>query len=431
MLDINFIRENEAAVRKAITDKGVVLNLDELLTLDNQRRELQGQVDAARHDMNETAGLVARAEGSDRDDLIAKGKELKGSMGMHEAQLQAIEAQWRDMMLRVPNVPSADTPIGDDESGNVEIATWGKPTTFDFEPKDHVELGDSLNLLDLERGTKVSGFRGYYLKNELAILHWAVLWHTFKRMRERGFDVMVPPIVVRELALVGSGHFPGDRDEVYELTEGGDDANEKEVKYLAGTSEPSLLAYRADEIVEESELPLKYAGLSACYRREVGGHGKDTKGLYRVHEFTKVEQVIICKDDIETSLELFEDLRKNSTDILEELDLPHRVIQICTGDMGAGKYKMYDIETWMPSRNAYGETHSNSHLTDWQMRRLNLRYRTADGEIRFPYAMNNTAIASPRILIALLENHQQEDGSVLIPNVLQQYTGFTAITSKN
>src|SRR3989344_530552 len=427
MLDINFIRENEKAVRKAITDKGVALDLDELLTIDVQRRALQQEVDDMRHQMNEIAGAVPKAEADARGVLIEKGKELKAVAAEKEAGLQETEEQWRELMLQVPNVPSDDSPVGD-ESANLEIARWGEPTTFSFTPKSHIELGESLDLLGLERGTKVAGFRGYYLKNELALLHWAVLWHTFRRMQERGFTVMVPPIIVRELALVGSGHFPGEREEVYEVDASGEKV--RETKYLAGTSEPSLLAYRAGEILEAAELPLKYSGLSACYRREVGGYGKDAKGLYRVHEFSKVEQVIICEDDLEKSLELFEELRKNATDLLEELELPYRVLQISTGDMGAGKYKMYDIETWMPSRGGYGETHSNSHLTDWQTRRLGIRYRTKDGELRVPYAMNNTAIASPRILIAILENYQQEDGSVLVPVVLRPYVGFDSISPK-
>ena len=428
MLDINFIRENEAAVRKAIADKNVDLNLDELLKTDEQRRGLQQAVDEARHAMNEVAQAVPKAEGEEKEALIEKGKKLKEDSADHEARLSAVVDQWQEMMLRVPNVPSDDTPVGPDESANVEIAKVGDVPNFAFKPKSHIELGEELDLLDFERGTKVAGFRGYYLKNELALLHWAVLWHTFKRMRERGFVVMTPPIILREMALIGSGHFPGDKDEIYAVEEIGE--KEKEEKYLAGTSEPSLLAYRANEIIDEDELPLKYSGLSACYRREVGGYGRDATGLYRVHEFSKVEQVIICRDELDESLKLFEELRDNATDLLDELRLPYRVLQISTGDMGAGKYKMYDIETWMPSRNAYGETHSNSLLTDWQPRRLKLRYRTKDGEIRYPHAMNNTAIASPRILIAILENYQQEDGSVKIPDVLQQYLGFDTISPK-
>lgn len=451
MLSIDFIRENEKAVRKAIKDKGVELNLDKLLELDERRRELQQSVDGARHEMNQTADAVARAEKTEKNLLIAKGKDLKEMTQKSETELKAVEGDFAEMMFSVPNIPSDDTPIGPDESANVEIGTWGEKPQFAFEPKDHIELGLLLDGLDLERGAKVAGSRGYFLKNEVALLHWAVLWHTFKRMRERGFTVMVPPIVVREMALVGSGHFPADKEEVYEVEEyGGEkaapergahsdsetrreprpDKPGRERKFLAGTSEPSLLAYRADEIVDYDELPLKYSGLSACYRREVGGYGKDTKGLYRVHEFTKVEQVIICEADLSVSLPLFEEMKKNSTDLLQELELPYRVIQISTGDMGVGKYKMYDIETWMPSRQAYGETHSNSHLTDWQMRRLNIRYRTKDGELTFPHAMNNTAIASPRILIAILENNQQKDGSIKIPEVLVPYLGFDVISPK-
>lgn len=429
MLDIKYIRDNIEKVRHALTVKRVTLDLDRLISLDDDRRAMQQQLDDLRAKRNKTSDeIAAMTVQAERDAKIAAMRGERAHEKVLDEKLSQVESEWRALMLRVPNIPSEDTPIGPDETHNVEIMRWGEQPRFSFAPKDHIELGTALDLLDLERGTKVSGFRGYYLKNELALLHQAVIWHAFKKMHRKGFTVMFTPTMVKEMALIGSGHFPDGKDEIYEVEDS--TAEGKEQKYLIGTSEPSLLAYYADEILDEQQLPVKLSGVSQCYRREVGGYGKDTRGMYRVHEFTKVEQVVICRDDIAHALSLFEEIKENALEILSELELPHRVIQICTGDMGAGKYKMYDIETWMPSRNAYGETHSNSLLTDWQPRRINLRYRTKEGEIRFPYAMNNTAIASPRILIAILENYQQADGSVTVPEALRPYIGIDAIKPK-
>lgn len=429
MLDIHFIRENRNQVVRAIKDKGVGLDLDAFLALDEKRRALQQQVDAYRAERNTVSDAVAHEKDEQkRNELIARMQEKKEEGKTLEQELSQLEAQFAEQMLQVPNVYSEDTPVGPDESANREIDRWGEPPEFDFEPKTHIELGEALGVLDLERGAKVSGFRGYFLKNELAILHQALLWYVFQRMAEKGFTPMVPPTMVKEFALTGSGHFPGERQEIYEVQEHHE--KEKETKFLAGTSEPSLLAFRAEEILNESELPLRYVGLSPCYRREVGGYGKDVKGLYRVHEFMKVEQVVICRNDLAESLAFFEEIKEHALELLRDLELPHRVVQIATGDMGSGKYKMYDIETWMPSRGAYGETHSNSHLTDWQARRLNLRYRTESGDVVHPYTMNNTAVASPRMLIAIMENFQQKDGSIRVPEALQQICGFDVIAGK-
>lgn len=425
MLDSTFIRENPDVIKTAAKEKGVDFDVDRFLELDRRRRELQRRVDEYRHARNLASDKIAHASRSDKEELIVQMQRKKEEGGKLEEELQQLERAHQKMLLHVPNVYSDDTPVGGEEA-NREIARWGTPREFSFPMRDHIELGEALDGLDLKRGAKVSGFRGYFLKNELAILHWAVLWHAFLRMREKGFEVMSPPTLLKEFALIGSGHFPGDRQEIYEVEEyGGKDR--KETKFLGGTSEPSLLAYRADEIIDESELPLKYCGLSACYRREVGGYGKDAKGLYRIHEFMKTEQVVICRNDLSESLQHFEQIKENALELLRELELPHRIIQIATGDMGIGKYKMYDIETWMPSRGAYGETHSNSHLTDWQARRLNLRYRKADGTIAYPHTMNNTVIASPRILIAIMENFQQADSSILVPKALRPYCGFERI----
>jgi len=276
---------------------------------------------------------------------------------------------------------------------------------------------------------KASGFRGYYLKNEGALMHLALMRYAIDKMLKYGFTLLIPPTLVRGEVLFGSGHFPFDTDNIYvvdSLSHTKQDTDQKQ-KYLVGTSEPSLLYYHANEILDEAALPIKFVGFSQCYRSEIGSYGKDTKGIYRIHEFMKVEQVLVCKNDKAEAEKWHQTMLKYAEEFLQELELSYRVIQMCTGDMGPGKYKMYDVETWMPSRNSYGETHSASNLLDWQTRRLNLKVKGTDGKKYYPYALNNTVVASPRILIAIWENYQQKDGSIRIPTVLQPYMGIDSI----
>lgn len=435
MLDIKFIRENPEKVKEGCRKKGVKIDIDELLEIDRKRGEALRALEDMRAQKNAANKEIQRAESQkEKDKIILKMRELDGNNDRLDEKFRELDGEFNELMLLVPNIPSEDTPIGRDEKDNKEVEKWGVLPKFKFEAKNHIQLGEDLDLIDFKAGTKTAGFRGYYLKNEGAIIHFALILYAFNKIREKGFIPFIPPTLLREFALIGSGHFPAGREEVYQIgnpgqLEGGE--NTKESLFLAGTSEPSLLAFHADKTLDEKDLPIKMCGLSQCYRSEAGSYGKDTKGLYRLHEFMKVEQVVICRDDIKESNKWLEEMRKISQEILKDLKLPHRVIQICTGDMGAGKYKMYDIETWMPSRQAYGETHSDSNLTDWQTRRLNIRYRQKSGEIRFPYALNNTVIASPRILIAILENYQQEDGSVKIPDVLVPFVGKNEIRKKD
>jgi len=425
MLDIKFIRDHADQLREVAKNKNVEVDLDELLKLDDKRRKFIQEIEELQQKKNANADkmkAIAKMNDDDKKTAIAEGKEIKVAIAKIEPKLRKVDESYNALMALVPNIPSDDTPVGKDEDSNVEVDKWGKLPKFGFEPKNHIELGESLNLLDTERGVKVAGFRGYYLKNELAMMHFGLMMYSLQKLQDKGFQVMTVPAMVRDLALVASGHFPGERDEVYEVTDHTGEGD-KESKYLAGTSEPALLAYHANEILDEADLPVKLCAFSPCYRREVGSYGKDTRGVYRVHEFFKVEQVILCKNDTKEGLNLLEELKENSLEILRELELPHHIVQVCTGDMGTGKYKMFDIETWMPSRDAYSETHSDSYLTDWQARRANIRYRNKDGEVKYVHTLNNTAIASPRILIAILENHQQKDGSVKIPKVLQSYLG--------
>lgn len=433
MQDIKFIRENKKKFEETIKNKNINLDLRELLNIDDERRKFLQEIEALRTRRNEIADIMKKKQGKPDNDLIAEGRDIKEKVSSLEGKFKAIETRFQELMYLVPNIPSQDTPIGKDESFNKVVAEYGKKTKFDFEKKDHIYLGETLNLLDLEAGVKTGGFRGYYLKNEAVLMHLGIMWHTLSKLQEKGFELIVPPTLVKEFVLYGSGHFPSGREEVYQVAEPSalsDQENKKGPLYLAGTSEPSLLALNADKILSEEELPIKLCGFSQCYRSEAGSYGKDTRGIYRVHEFLKVEQVVLCKNDISESEKWLEKLREIAHEILTDLELPHRVIQLCTGDMGAGKYKMYDIETWMPSKGNYGETHSDSALTDWQARRLNIKYRSKNGDIKYVHTLNNTAIASPRILIAILENYQQADGSVRVPEVLKKYVGKVVISKK-
>jgi seryl-tRNA synthetase len=447
MLDIKFIRDNVDKVKKAIVDKNIDLDLDRVLDLDSQRRTVLAEVENLQSTKNAFSKEIATLSDADKQAKLLEMKELDSRHTEVKEQLRGLDEELSRLLLFVPNIPSPESPVGKDDSENVPWSYWSPaagnvdpkdeakvkevPTKFDFEPKDHMTLAADLDLADFEHGTEVSGFRGYFLKNEAVLIQYALFDYAIKKLRAKGFTIMQTPSLVREFALIGSGHFPAGRGEVFQVGNAAKLEDEtKEQTFLAGTSEPSLISYYANQILEGHQLPIQVAGISPCYRSEAGSYGKDTKGLYRVKEFMKVEQVVICKADINEGDKWLETLREISQEILQDLKLPHRVLNICTGDMGAGKYKMYDIETWMPGRNAYGETHSDSNLTDWQARRLNIRYRDTDGTIKFAFTLNNTAVASPRILIPILENYQQADGSVKIPEVLQAYVGTDVIKPK-
>ncbi|KKQ95251.1 MAG: Serine-tRNA ligase [candidate division CPR2 bacterium GW2011_GWC1_39_9] len=423
MLDIKFIRENRDLVKKAVNLKEMDVDIDALLELDMKRVELIKEVDNLRSEK--------KSDKRPSKEEIEKIKKIKEELTKKEGELRKIQDQFEDLMLRVPNIPSPDSPVGD-ESANKEVSKWGELPKFDFPILDHIELAKNLDLIDFLEGTNVSGFRGYYLKNEAVLLQMALMWMALDKLKRKGFTLMIPPTLVREFALTGSGQFPFAKTETYQVANAGTDKDEclKDPLYLVGTAEPSLLAYNANKILDEAELPIKLCGFSQCYRSEVGSYGKDTRGAYRLHEFMKVEQVILCTADLGESMKWLEQLRETAEEMLTELQLTHRVLSIATGDMGAGKYAMYDLETWMPARNAYGETHSDSNFTDWQTRRLNIRYKTREGKLVHPYALNNTMIASPRILIAIFENYQQKDGSINMPEALVKYLGFDKIIKR-
>jgi len=439
MLDIKFIRENLEICKQAAKNKNREVDWEKLLELDEERRKLIGEIEVKRAERNRQSTnkpintnnpITSRSSGiHDAVDAHSsqtasgqlsekqrkQGKKLKGEIGRLEDKLRIAEKAFNELMMTVPNVPDRSVPVGKDESGNKEIKKWGKVPKFDFKPLDHIELARKLDLVDFERGAKIGGFRTYFLKNEAAILELAVLFYTYQKLINKGYTPLIAPSLVKEFTLVGNGQLPWGREEIYHM--------EKDNVFLAGTAEVPVTAYFANEVLNEKDLPKKFVAFSPCFRREAGSYGKDTRGLYRLHQFNKVEQVIINKNDYKGSLQLHEELLRNSEEVMQDLKLPYRVMLMCTGEMGEPQVKKYDIETWMPGRAAYGETMSNSFMGDFQARRLNIRYRASDGTIKFAHTLNNTAVASPRILIAILENYQQKDGSVIVPEVLREFVG--------
>ena len=415
MLDLKFIRENPDAVREAIRVKNIALDLDDLLQRDRDLVALKQRVEAMQTERNANAKLVPKASPEDRPGLIQKGKDLSEELKALEPQLREQEDALKQLLLRVPNIPLPGVPVGKDEDDNVELRREGELPGFDFTPLDQVEILEKQGWADFERVARVSGSRSYLLKGDAALLEMAVLMFALDFLSQRGFTPLSTTALVRRETLVNSGHFPGDEESVYKL--------EGDELLLAGTADVPINSLYAGEQLSADELPLTFAGFSAAFRREAGSAGRDVRGLIRVHEFRKVEQYVLCRADQEEGLKWFERLLSNAEGLLQALELPYRVIQNCTGDMGAGKVLMYDIETWVPSEQKYRETHSCSYLGDWQARRTGLRYRDENGKLLYAHTLNNTGVASPRILVPLLENHQQRDGTVRVPAALRPYLG--------
>lgn len=422
MLDLRFIRDHAATVRRAIEVKGVNLDLDELLQLDRDLVALKQRVEAMQTERNANAKLVPKATPDERPALIQKGKDLSEELKELEPALRAHEDQLKQLLLRVPNIPLDSVPVGKDDSENVELRREGELPQFDFKPLDQVEILEKQGWADFERVARVSGSRSYLLKGDAALLEMAILMFALDFLSQRGFTPLSTTALVRPETLVHSGHFPGDEESVYKL--------EGDELMLAGTVEVPINSLYAGEQLSAAELPLTFAGLSAAFRREAGSAGRDVRGLIRVHEFRKVEQYVLCKADEAEGLKWFDTLLGNAEGILQALELPYRIIQNCTGDMGAGKVLMYDIETWVPSEEKYRETHSCSYLGDWQARRTGLRYRDEDGKLQYAHTLNNTGIAVPRALVPFLENHQQADGTVRVPAALQPYLGGKKVLGK-
>lgn len=417
MIDLNDLRSRPEVYQKACERKRINFDIPAFVALDAARREMLGDVEQLRAKQNTLSKEVPKLKGEEKTARLAELKELSPRLKDLEKNLADIEETWKRQQLLIPSIPHPDVPDGKDDTENVELRCCGEIPKFDFAPKSHVELGLALNLLDLERGAKIAGARNYFLKGDGARLHHAVLSLARDFIAAKGYTLMEPPHIVNYEAMMGTGYFPGGEEMAYHLDERDDNS------YLIGTSEVALAAYHAQEILRAEDLPLRYAGYSACYRREAGSYGKDTHGLYRVHQFYKVEQVVVCEASEETSAAFHAEILANAQSVLQLLELPYRVVAVCSGDMGQGQVYKNDIETWMPSRSSYSETHSCSTLHDFQARRLQLRYKDENGKVRFCHTLNNTLIASPRILIPLLEVHQQADGSVRIPAALRSYLG--------
>ncbi|RDV39309.1 serine--tRNA ligase [Bradymonadaceae bacterium TMQ3] len=413
MLDIKFIRENVETVKEAARNKRFDVDIDRLLELDERRRDLMSSSEKIRARRNEVAQAIPKASKEERPALIEEGKQLKEDLASYEEELVEVQSAYEGLMLMVPNVTLPEVPIGETDEDNQVIRHVGEPRTFDFEPRDHEELGELLGIIDKERGIKVGGARSYALRGAGALLEMAVMRLGMDLMVERGYEPIIGPLMVNESAMLGTGFFPYGQEDTYHL--------EKEDKYLVGTSEVILVSLNADEILERETMPRRYCGYSPCFRREAGSAGRDTRGVYRVHQFTKVEQVIICEADEATSRALHEELLGNSEALMQKLELPYRVALACTGEIGLGQVLKHEIETWMPSRGMYSETHSCSSLYDYQARRSGIRYRNEEGQMRYCYTLNNTLAASPRILIPILEHYQNEDGSVTVPEALRPY----------
>lgn len=422
MLDIKFIRENLEVVKMAATKKHINIDLDRLVAVDDERRSITSELEQKKAEQNRVSKDIAGA-GDDtvRQQLIAEMSVLKSEIQADEEKLKPIMEEWQALMLQVPQVPDMTVPDGDSDEDNQEVKRWSKedgeggdPKGFDFEPKDHIEIMTNLGMVDFERGAKVHGFRGYYLLGDGARLSWAIWNYAQEFFGAKGFIPVLPPTIVRKNNLYGTGHLPNDAEDLY-FTQDED--------VLIGTAEVSVMGYHSDEVLDKEQLPLKYLGFSPCYRREAGSHGKDTKGLIRVQEFYKVEQVILSEASHEESVKHHEWLNRNTEEFIESLGIPYHTVVNCGGDLGQGQVKKYDIELWVPMEKKYREISSASYFHDFQTRRFNIRYKDEDGKMRYAHSLNCTAIPTPRILVSMIENFQQADGSVKIPEPLQKYLG--------
>ena len=413
MIDIKLIRDDPDKYAEAGRLKLIEADVAGLLETDAKLTDARRQLQEARTAQNAAGKRIAKLSGQEKAGAIAEMQSLKARVKELGELIEQLEPTFREGMLRICQPPAPEVPVGQDDTENVTLREEGEIPRFDFEPKDHVELGAALDIIDIPRGVKLAGSRNFVLKGAGAMLHQAVLRLAIDQMIERGYTLMTVPVLVNEAVMYGTGYFPLGRDQAY--------LAERDAMSLVGTAEVPLTGYHTDEILDEAELPRKYVALSTCFRREAGAAGKDTYGLYRIHFFDKVEQVIVAGNDEQASIEYHQEILANAEGVLKALGLPYRVVNVCTGDLGQGQVQKFDIETWMPSRDSYGETHSASRFYEFQARRLNIRYRDAGGKIRFCHTLNNTVIASPRILIPLLELNQNADGTVTVPEALRPY----------
>ncbi len=413
MLDIKFIRDNKDLVKDGARKKHINFDVDRLVEVDTARRELITSIEAKKAEQNKVSQqITSTSDQAERTRLIEEMRTLKESMKVEDDKLAEIMKEWQHLMVAVPNIPDISVPEGATDEENIEVRTWGEIPKFNFQPKSHIDLMLAHNMVDFDRGTKVAGFRGYFIKNDAVRLHFALWQYLLESFYENGFEPMMVPSLVNRETLLGTGYIPQGEDDLYKTQDG---------DYLAGTGEVATMSYFGGEVVDASMLPKKILAFSPCFRREAGSHGKDTRGLIRVHEFFKWEQVVLCEADHQQSVQFHEELTRNAERLMQALGLPYHVIVVCGGDLGLGQVKKYDIECWVPSENKYRETHSASYFHDFQTRRLNIRYRDAEGNLKFVHSLNNTAAATPRLLVSIIENYQQEDGTIKIPDVLRPY----------
>ncbi len=423
MIDIKLIRANPDAFIAAAKAKRMDVDIRALLEIDARLGKTRQEVQELRTSQNAAGKDIAKLQGSSKQEAISKMAQIKARMKELNEWVDELEPKFNELMLLVPQVADADVPLGKDDTENVVIRTEGQLPKFDFAPKDHIQLGADLDIIDVDRGVKLSGSRNYVLKGAGAMMHQAILRLAVDQMLVKGYTLMTVPVLVNESVMYGTGYFPLGREQAYLV--------ERDGMSLVGTAEVPVTAYHSEEILDEAQLPRKYVALSTCFRREAGAAGKDTYGLYRVHLFDKVEQVIVGPNDVEASKKFHLEILRNAEDMLQALGLPYRVVNVCTGDLGQGQVQKFDIETWMPSRNSYGETHSASRFYEFQARRLNIRYRDKDGNVKFCHTLNNTVIASPRVLIPVLEMYQNADGSITVPKALRPYMhGMEKIAKK-
>ncbi|HEY4502269.1 MAG TPA: serine--tRNA ligase [Candidatus Paceibacterota bacterium] len=423
MLDINFIKENIELVKEAVRKKRVSVDIDLLLSVDEKRRGLQRHVEEKRAKQNEVTEKIAQTSSpTERESLIKEMQSHKGLIKKDEDELKEVVRTWQKLMVMVPNVPDMSVPEGDSDEENQEVKKWGEKPTFEFTPRNHSDLMKELDMADFERGVKVAGFRGYFLKNDGALLAWAVWQYAQSFFMQKGFTPIIVPSLVRKESFIGTGYLPQSEDDLYKT---------QDDEYLAGTAEVATMGYFMDETLTKESLPHKFLAFSPCFRREAGSHGKDTNGLIRVHEFYKWEQVVLCEASHEESVKWHEWLNKNTEEFIESLGIPYRVVVNCSGDLGLGQVKKYDIELWVPGEEKYREISSASYFHDFQTRRLNIRYKDSDGKSKYTHSLNGTAAPTPRILVSLVENYQQADGSIVIPEVLRSYMGKDVIRREN
>ncbi|MBI2086686.1 MAG: serine--tRNA ligase [Candidatus Zambryskibacteria bacterium] len=422
MLDIKFIRENKELVKEAARKKRVEFDVEKLLKADDKRRELLSKIEEKRAEQNGANKEIIKAVGPERSNILERMKFLKQELVTLEDEHKKVMVEWQILMLAVPNIPDISVPEGESDADNKEVKKWGTLPEFSFQPKSHIEIMTLLDIADFERGVKVAGFRGYFLKNQGAMLEMAIWQYAQKFFMEKGLEPFIAPSMVKRESLLGTGFLPQSEDDLYKV---------QDDKYLAGTAEVAMMGYHMNEVIAKEKLPKKYVAFSPCFRREIGSYSKDVKGLIRVHEFFKVEQVVLCEASHEESVKWHEWLHRNTEEFVESLNIPYHTVINCGSDLGLGQVKKYDIELWVPLENTYREIGSTSYFHDFQTRRLNIRYKDALGKTQYAHSLNATAIATPRILVSLMENFQQADGSVKIPEALIPYmNGLSEIKAK-